>query len=99
MLNKLMTAIEAREYLGGMSNKIFNEEIKAGRILRKPYGSGYRYRKEDLDLWYQQSETCTVFTNVAKCGMRASPSSRLKVGWSLEKARENLKKNLQRNGV
>lgn len=78
-MKKLLTQNAAIAYLrnvcGAMSIKVFQEEVRAGRIPQKPFGKkSVRYRQEDLDKWCNITNVYSDCSNAAKSGTRISRS-------------------------
>lgn len=78
---KLLTQDAAIKYLreicGSMSARIFQDEVRSGRIPQKPFGKkSVRYRQEDLDKWCNITNVYSDCSNVAKSTTRISRSLR-----------------------
>ena len=78
-MTKLLTQDAAIKYLreicGSMSARIFQDEVRSGRIPQKPFGKkSVRYRQEDLDKWCNITNVYSDCSNVAKSGTRISRS-------------------------
>ncbi len=102
-MKKLLTQNAAIAYLrnvcGAMSIKVFQEEVRAGRIPQKPFGKTVRYRQEDLDKWCDITKVHSDYSNVAKSGTRTSRSLFRDSGLSFAKVLDALTKPQQKNTV
>jgi hypothetical protein len=95
----LLTAKQSAEYLG-ITLYEFRQEVKKGNIRFKPVGYRRKYRPEDLDLWRNNTQYLSDYTNVVKPTTHISPMSLvMDKGITLESLQNKYYPKKQRSSV